>query len=901
MKRTFAYLFAAIAVLTVASCTKEMSDVAGRGELRTITVSYAQSATKTDLTEDGKTVWGYGDQIFVSNGLTSETIDVPESAVGEKNFVFETTLEGDLYVVSPAYCALGTVTDGKADITIPKVQDGVFGNANIAVGKAQDEAVVLKNATALLKVAVNPDAGASCIVVGGYNEIAGTFSASCTSTPALTAKEGSKTIIVDISESPEEVFYVAVAPGTYEAGFNVSVVSELGLYDGKTTNDDVTLNVNDMADLGSFGDSMHQLEGAGTPSNPFLIGNLAEYLVMTYSVNKDEAVDGFAGRAFKLTNDIDGVTMPVGYYDSETETDWYFKGEFNGNGCTVTVDIDGESCTGMFGDVGPGANIHDVTVAGKVKGTKTSGGLIGCLNAGSGATVTNCTNNATVIGGNNMGGIIGYCDATANNALVIDGCENNGDVTGSSYYVGGIIGQGASAFNKIVKNCTNNGAITASHTAGGLVGYGYYVLVSDSSNSGDVVATDEAATGMYGLEGSSFKFDSGYNKGTGGIVGWSQNGSINGCSNSGDVSAANKVGGIAGAQYWTGVANCDNSGNITASKSYAKGLNFGSAAGGITGWLVNRMDIKDCHNSGDINAKGGCGGIVGVSMPQTWAVVYIQDCVNDGDVYGAGIHVGGIAGVSWNQAGAKYNIIQRCVNNGDVTATSHTAGGIVGNFYDANNAKQGYIIACENNGTVKGMYYVGGLAGWCQPRASGPAYYIRNSANHGDVICTRTDAQPAYSGGLVGIVSNYAPGLTLKNCYNDGKVIYTNNEYDTQYVGGLVGWFRKGDMANCYNAGKVGPASGSEAEGADVYTGSIAGGNDGTIANCYWVEGSYTAAFGTKWTAPATVLSFNSALELESEVTVNGVSTFSVAEALNAWVNGSSTYFGWTPSLDFVK
>lgn len=199
---------------------------------------------------------------------------------------------------------------------------------------------------------------------------------------------------------------------------------------------------------------------------------------------------------FKLAKSIDLTgkeQTPIGTYGGRK-----FTGTFDGNGKTVSgINIEHGQGAGLFGCIQGASNDHvvikDLTVSGTVTSTSSrSGGLVGTIASG-GAEIYNCTSNIDVTAPSEgaLGGIVGTIslenhysgvDATT----IIDGCVNNGAITGTRYN-GGILGYviGSTPNSEIVvSNSKNYGAITntSSNCAGGIVGY-YHMSATEGDNA----------------------------------------------------------------------------------------------------------------------------------------------------------------------------------------------------------------------------------------------------------------------------------------------------------------------------------------------------------------------------------------------------------------------------------
>lgn len=906
MKKTVYFLLTALSIAALSSCIQEITpEEMTAGKSRTYTIELAPS-TRTDITAEGKTVWKTGDQILLTDGTTKDTVVVAAADNGKAVATIEACLLGTtVYAIYPASAAAATpVADGKVNVVIPTDQSGVFADANIAVAKSDDCKFQMKNATAVMKVST-PEDGLYVILNSAGNPIAGKMAVTIAEDGSLATEISGSSGVVTCEAPTADVYYLAVAPGTYQAGFGIMAVNtETGKFQSKNTTADQTLAVNDMANLGMIGTDLSGFQGEGTEASPFLINSLGEMLALANSVNVGNT---YKDQYFKVTNDIEGVSLPVGYCDVD---DRYFKGHFDGDNHTITVDIDGSRCkvdrnVALFGDAAEPASFKNLTVAGKVTSSGNYvAGLLAMVNAVNGVTITNVTNKAAVSGNGYVGGIIGYCDAGVASGLVVENCTNEGEITATSNYAAGIAAYTGTAFNKLFKSCANKGKVTGNNSVGGIVGYGYYAVPSDCTNSGDITATATSASPGYGLNNNSFVHFSGYNAGIGGIIGWAQNcGTISNCTNSGAVTGPNKVGGIAGSTYWTALSSCSNSGNITGSVNWNKGINFGSYTGGIVGWVDTRYDITNCTNTGDITGNGGTGGIAGVIQSISSAVINVKNCENSGKISAKGECTGGIVGLAWSQGANKHVCVTGCKNTGEVVSTSNSAGGVVGKTYDANNSGTGVVEKCVNTANVTGTYYAGGVVGYAQSRATKGITTMRNCENHGNVLSTRTDAQPAYTGGIVGNSTNVNDGygFFMYNCFNTGDVTYSNVDYAKPYVGGVIGNQSRGKIANVYSSGKVGPISDAASEAQEGYIGALCGGAVGSVTYAYYLAGTAnnfmgTACAGNYSATEQYLISVDEVGMLEGNAMIKDVSYTMLVDALNAWVAADanpSLYYKW--------
>ena len=322
------------------------------------------------------------------------------------------------------------------------------------------------------------------------------------------------------------------------------------------------------------------------------------------------------------------------------------------------------------------------------------------------------------------------------------------------------------AGNKIYGLCINT-----INTYQGLFGY---VLNGDISNltvegnitaggyTGGIVGTLEVKDGLeHKIEHCSFlgiitsASDNNSNSNIGGIVGYNHGGKVLDCKNSGTITSTSQyIGGIVGLNDGSNsiIQYCDNEGICTISGKAA------SAVGGITG--VNRGQVLDCHNLGNVsdnNSNGLIGGIVGYNNSGT-----ILRCFNSTDVNGSNL-IGGIAGQ--NSASAS---IKECYNTANITGTKNI-GGIAGQ-----NDDKSTVTNCYNIGEVTGTNIIGGIVG--------QNYYGTSSKNS-----TKGTVSNCYDRGLISGTSNVGTivGLNANN-YTEGTV--SNSYYlDKLTIGGING------------------------------------------------------------------------------------------------------------------
>ncbi len=280
--------------------------------------------------------------------------------------------------------------------------------------------------------------------------------------------------------------------------------------------------------------------GGGTAEMPYLLYTKDDLEALTTGM-----AAGFAtqGKYFKVMHDIDDVTTPIS---------GDFRGDFNGNGHTITLNLEGPGNLALFATFGFGANIHDLIVDGTINST-----------------------------GENAAGFVAELDGDVNYInWTIDNCVNRASITSNADNVGGFVGFGYG--NISISNCVNRGTITTTgNNAGGFIGICYgWPDILNCENKGSVSCS---STG-------------------GGIAGRCAGNIIN-CANKGSVTCPDTGGGIVGNCNGAIVRNCYNIGVLT----------FGTTGGGISGYNINHAHIENCYNGGMMTANNttNCGAITG--------------------------------------------------------------------------------------------------------------------------------------------------------------------------------------------------------------------------------------------------------------------------------------------------
>ncbi|WP_208299859.1 MBG domain-containing protein [Azorhizobium sp. AG788] len=326
--------------------------------------------------------------------------------------------------------------------------------------------------------------------------------------------------------------------------------------------------------IGSGATFLRATGGDGSVATPYQIEDLYGF--------QGVGSAGLLSQNFVLTADINATPAAIwsssaGFAPIGSSTT-SFTGSLDGAGHTIgglTIHRP-TGVAGLFGYIGVGGSVSNLTVAGAVTGENA--GMVAAFNSG---TVTNVT----------IYGSVG----------------NTGASTPGS--IGGAVGQNSGTITDSTSAATVSASGVSGSYAGGLVGYNYFStsVIANSSASGAVSAATSAGSSAGGLAGlnagiirNSFatgNVTSGYN--SGGLVG---------NNNGGHVTNSFATGSVAG--YYQGGLLGFLSGTIT--DTYATGSVLGSGAyysGGLVGYSYGT--INSSYSTGAVSTGVYIGGLVG--------------------------------------------------------------------------------------------------------------------------------------------------------------------------------------------------------------------------------------------------------------------------------------------------
>lgn len=356
----------------------------------------------------------------------------------------------------------------------------------------------------------------------------------------------------------------------------------------------------------------------------------------------------FAGNISQGVQTVSHVTID-GVTGTKTPS---FKGHFDGNGNTITINYDsgGYNRVSVFPNASNATFKNLIITGGIDAGTnKNNAGreISAFVGKPFGAiSFKNCTNTANIQGLRIIAGIVGY--STSDAPIELIGCVNKGNITsyeGSewtknpgqdigypkdyAYGTGGLI---AYATNNItIDSCLNTGAVIGQTKVGGLVGRVTEVtIIQNSANTGNITGEE---TNPFNDNDPKNKSGNAWSR-VGGLVGEASKTAtlkMYACYNTGAIRGkSNIAGGLVGilgtipdnqkphsteANNTSTIAYCYNTGEVTVGWDKFSGIvmiggsgyNFnGTDAGGLVGVAV-KLNVKYSYNTGDIHGYGGVG------------------------------------------------------------------------------------------------------------------------------------------------------------------------------------------------------------------------------------------------------------------------------------------------------
>ena len=260
------------------------------------------------------------------------------------------------------------------------------------------------------------------------------------------------------------------------------------------------------------------IPGSGTENDPYMISTSEQLnLIGIFPCEWD--------KYFMLVDDINFVDYNRTSYNIIGSRLAAFTGVFDGNEHKIldfTWRSTGQSYIGLFGFVEGDGQVKNLGLE-NVDVNAISGQYVGGLVGGNwSGKITNCYCGGNVRGHDSVGGLVGSNSNGWNPDAMISGCCSSASVSGTDYYVGGLVGQNFG----IISSCCSTGSVCGGDfDIGGLVGTNSRTIydchssasVSGSSSVGGLVGQNSGAGTLTACYATG-PVSGGY--GTGGLLGY---------------------------------------------------------------------------------------------------------------------------------------------------------------------------------------------------------------------------------------------------------------------------------------------------------------------------------------------------------------------------------------------
>lgn len=598
------------------------------------------------------------------------------------------------------------------------------------------------------------------------------------------------------------------------------------------------------------------LKGNGKSGNPYKISSARDFKLFLSKVN-----DGrFTGTSqyFRLENDItinlnEPHFWPVGFTNKYTGQLYAFKGVFDGNNHTITLqgDLENHDYVGVFGN--NTGTIQNLRVAGNITGKQYVGGICG-YNTGA---IINCFNDATVNGQTYVGGICGY-SAGAN--AKINKCYNTGNVGnhGTGNYFGGIVG--ALGENGVVINAVNNGAVNAGESGivGGVAGNSFGKIMNVMN--GGTLRGAQIVGGLVGQQEAEGSLINSYNEGR-------------------VISHADYAGGVTGKNLSSNYQNILYFADSAVDGSNVTHKAFGALGRTPTSDISEILPFNATGDAATIEVNGSAhalswvlnAGLEFVARQETGTYCMWTNHQTTGQTtiyqngwnnfFGDGATVDG-----WTGMGTMYDPYQiGCVADLSLLADKISFGLRYGTQFEDCYFVQTYDIVFDEE-TRASWKPIGGydvarnISYIFAGTFDGGGYKIKNFG---------MNLTEPYVG-LFGYSNGTIRNVTLENPQLSGG----------NYSGGIVG-YNTGIIRNCKIIGANGATNVCEVKGTGSYIGGICGVNQGIVEECY-SEVTTKGANTTFGLALGGIVGIN----LSSGIVRNCVHNGQVVTSTYQWVGG---------------
>ena len=494
----------------------------------------------------------------------------------------------------------------------------------------------------------------------------------------------------------------------------------------------------------------------------------------------------------KLFNDIDYTAYKNGSMSALGPTEKFpFRGEFDGQGNTITVDLESYSTRmGLFGTII--GKVHNLKVDGKITATNKNqtGGFCGLLK-GDGSKISNSISAVEIVDNQSGDGTIAGFAAVTYDASSIENCAFYGKISAPGRDGnGGIVSWANSGASTTIKNCL---VVADINWAGGAD----FGRNNPSVINSYKVNADEPTLGSGEM---TYKLN-GY---VSGGAGWGQTLDYEALPN--PLTTAWRV-------FANGSFYCD---GVTPKEGVEIVLSNYQEAN-IDAHVFGADGIcEGCHAVGEYAECYDDGYGYGFQLKNAGNLLWWAQYVNEGNA-----DVSAFLHADVNLKDAKYVPAGNPDNKfvGTFDGKGHT---VTLNLDNPDKNYQGLFgVATDGatiknvvvNGKVSGNSYVAGIVGGSNGSADGKTLNIINCGNEAEIT-----AANANGAGIIGVNMGGAAHFFISNCYNVGNVTSGRES------GAITGW-TGGDKSTIQNTYNIGVITNGEGDGF------VRGG--GNLVNCY--------------------------------------------------------------------
>ena len=461
-------------------------------------------------------------------------------------------------------------------------------------------------------------------------------------------------------------------------------------------------------------------QGAGTEDDPYIISSAADWNDFAHNVNLGRS---YSGKYVKLTSDI-SVTKSAGGYQTD-ENYQPFSGTFDGDGHTLTINLNNQSRFAAPFKCVSGATIKNLRTAGTIDGTGNADGklLAGIIGVSFGnTTITGCRSSVTLT--TDFGedaALAGLVAGTKGGSLTIAGCAFDGEMTGgSNTRCAGIAGYEYAATTTTISDCLfipatltistadDSYTKTISRDADATITNCYYTQTLGAAQGTQAVASTTVLSELGSLVqdyGWVKVFQNGLLSGGKSYVTPSTNSTCTGTAEDPYIISNN--------DQWTILAAYVNGGNNFSGKvfSLVADIDISTPVGlydpNFNTYIFNSFNGTFLGNGHTITAALNNDDYQGLAPFRYIYNATIKDLKVAGNIASSQYHSAGVVGFA---SGA--NTIEGCVVTATLNINSDHAGGIIGHGRTSATTITGCVFAGTINGVDGNRENIGGIWGW---------------------------------------------------------------------------------------------------------------------------------------------------------------------------------------------